>query len=111
MALQNADKEGLLIVGNQPLSVSAWQTTQDKLDHVPFPVERRHGGSIQREDLVWLNIDHMQMGVGGDNSWGAQVHPEYTITPRSYSYRFTTIPVTNRSDLAELATTKWFIND
>lgn len=111
VALQNADKEGLLIVGNKPLSVSAWQTTQDKLDHVPFPVERRHGGSIQREDLVWLNIDHMQMGVGGDNSWGAQVHPEYTITPRSYSYRFTTIPVTNRSDLAELATTKWFIND
>ena len=28
------------------------------------------------------------MGVGGDNSWGAQTHPEYTLPARSYSYRF-----------------------
>jgi len=28
------------------------------------------------------------MGVGGDNSWGARPHDEYTIFPREYSYRF-----------------------
>ena len=37
---------------------------------------------------VTLNLDHKQMGVGGDNSWGAQTHPEYTLPARSYSYRF-----------------------
>jgi beta-galactosidase len=29
------------------------------------------------------------MGVGGDNTWGAMVHPEYTITPKEWSYSFT----------------------
>ena len=28
------------------------------------------------------------MGVGGDNSWGARPHPEYTLEPEPYSYRF-----------------------
>jgi beta-galactosidase len=26
------------------------------------------------------------MGVGGDNSWGAMVHPQYTIPCKDYSY-------------------------
>mgnify|MGYP001822288971 CR=1 FL=1 len=28
--------------------------------------------------LVTLNLDLQQMGVGGDTSWGARTHPEYT---------------------------------
>ena len=42
-------------------------------------IERRHGGSIAPQDMVTLNIDHRMMGVGGDNTWGAQVHPEFTV--------------------------------
>jgi beta-galactosidase len=41
---------------------------------------------MMKKDMVWLNIDHLQMGVGGDNTWGAQVHSEYTITPKEWSY-------------------------
>lgn len=56
-------------------------------------VERRHGGSIIEQDMVTLNIDHMHMGVGGDNTWGAQVHPEFTVTPERMVYGFTIVPV------------------
>jgi beta-galactosidase len=28
------------------------------------------------------------MGVGGDNSWGALVHPAYTIPVKEYIYIF-----------------------
>lgn len=51
--------------------------------------ERRHGGCVDKKPMVWVNIDHRQMGVGGDNTWGAMVHPEYTITPHEWSYGFT----------------------
>jgi hypothetical protein len=42
---------------------------------------------------VTVNVDYRQMGVGGDNSWGAEVHPEYQLTPQPYSYTFTMQPV------------------
>lgn len=89
VSLTNTNGQGLLVKGIQPLQVSAWNFPQEDLNYRPFKVERRHGGSIEKKEMVWLNIDHRQMGVGGDNTWGAQVHPEYTITPAPCSYEFT----------------------
>lgn len=89
LTLTNAQGEGLLITGDEPLNTSAWNFPMADIEYVPFNVERKHGGSIEKKDMVWLNIDHRQMGVGGDNTWGAQVHPEYTITPEPISYSFT----------------------
>ena len=89
LSLQAKDGSGILIQGEQPLSMSAWNFPQTDIEYRPSQVERRHGGSIDKKDMVWLNIDHQQMGVGGDNTWGAQVHPEYTITPHEWNYTFT----------------------
>ena len=80
---------GIKVEGAEPLSVSAWNFHQDDLLYVPSTIEHRHGGCVDKKDMVWVNIDHLQMGVGGDNTWGAMVHPEYTITPKEWSYSFT----------------------
>lgn len=69
--------------------MSAWNFPLDDILYVPSGVRRVHGGCIDKKDMVWINIDHRQMGVGGDNTWGAQVHPEYTITPHEWQYSFT----------------------
>lgn len=58
-------------------------------------VKNRHEIDVQERDLTSLNIDYRQMGVGGDNSWGARTHPEYTLTNQNYSYSFMIIPVKN----------------
>ncbi len=89
LTLSAKDGFGIKVEGEEPLSVSAWNFPQDDLLYIPASVERRHGGCVDKKDMVWLNIDHLQMGVGGDNTWGAQVHPEYTITPHEWSYSFT----------------------
>ncbi|MBC6400054.1 MAG: DUF4981 domain-containing protein [Ekhidna sp.] len=52
-----------------------------------------HGSEILPEDITYLNLDHLQMGVGGDNSWGARTHEKYTIKPGRYEYAFTIIPI------------------
>lgn len=98
--LRNAAGEGLLVTNGglqatdeASLSFSAWNFPMEDIDYRPFNTERRHGGSIVKKDMVWLNIDHLQMGVGGDNTWGAQVHPEYTITPVERQYSFTLQPL------------------
>ena len=87
--LRDKNGRGIRISGDEPLNVSAWNFPQENIEYRPFNVERRHGGSIEKKNMVWLNIDHRLMGVGGDNTWGAQVHPEYTITPHAWTYGFT----------------------
>tara|TARA_R110002033_G_scaffold789_1_gene7444 strand:- start:1454 stop:4588 length:3135 start_codon:yes stop_codon:yes gene_type:complete len=56
------------------------------------PVTKRHGADIKLGKSVQWNIDLLQMGVGGDNSWGSKVHDEYTIHPIPYSYSFSIEP-------------------
>lgn len=108
VALRNQAGEGMLVTGGEPLSVSAWNFPMEDFLYRPFDSGRLHGGSIEKKDMVWLNIDHMQMGVGGDNTWGAQVHPEYTITPCAWQYSFTIQPLNAQSDAVELSHKVWF---
>lgn len=56
------------------------------------PVTKGHGADIRFGETIQWNIDFLQMGVGGDNSWGRKVHSEYTIQPQPYSYSFSVEP-------------------
>lgn len=57
------------------------------------PLTKKHGADIQVRDDVQWNIDYLQMGVGGDTSWGRLVHPEYTIpADQNYHYEFSITP-------------------
>lgn len=49
-------------------------------------VKNRHINDIVRRPLTLINLDLCQMGVGGDNSWGAKTHPEYQL--KADAYRF-----------------------
>lgn len=99
VALRNASGEGLLVKSlGEPLGVSAWNFPIEDLYYIPSMTKHIHGGSIEKKDMVWLNIDNRQMGVGGDNTWGAQTHPEYTITPVAREYSFWMIPVDGETD-------------
>lgn len=108
MSFCNTQGEGLLIKGMQPLSMSAWNFPQEDIEYRPFAVERRHGGSIEKKEMVWVNVDLLQMGVGGDTSWGAHVHPEYTITPSAREYSFTIQPISKGDDVTELTKQRCF---
>lgn len=99
LSFQDSSEKGILIKGKKPLSTSAWNFSQDDINYIPYDIKRKHGGSIQKKDFTWINVDNAQMGVGGDNTWGAQVHPEYTITPIPMSYSFTIYPIGSDSDL------------
>jgi beta-galactosidase len=61
------------------------------------PVTKKHGADIKIGNTVQWNIDFLQMGVGGDTSWGRLVHKEYTIPGNKiYTYSFTITP-TNKN--------------
>jgi beta-galactosidase len=88
---------------DQFLNGSVWPFNTDELDFVAgkdggesasglVPVTSKHGADIQTGKLVQWNIDHLHMGVGGDNSWGRLVHDEYTIPAAGYRYSFVIQP-------------------
>jgi len=85
------------------LNGSVWPFNTAELDFEPgidegvsasglVPVTSRHGAEIKAGPTVQWNIDHLQMGVGGDNSWGRPVHKVYRIPAREYHYSFTLVP-------------------
>jgi beta-galactosidase len=82
LTLTDNDGSGLMAVGMPLLSVSAWPYSMDDL------AKAMHINELPRRDFVTLNLDYRQMGVGGDDSWGALPHDEYRLPAKSYSYRF-----------------------
>ena len=85
------------------LNVSVWPFTMKEIDFNSedagesasglVPVTKKHGADIKIGETVQWNIDFLQMGVGGDTSWGRLVHPEYTIPAnKTYKYSFKIVP-------------------
>jgi beta-galactosidase len=72
---------------NQLLSVSAWPYLQETLE------KAKHDNEIEPSEFIVVNIDGMQMGVGGDNSWTLPVMEKYQIKPGSYKYSFILMPL------------------
>ncbi|MEE9231027.1 MAG: glycoside hydrolase family 2 TIM barrel-domain containing protein [Acidobacteriota bacterium] len=95
--LTNADGVGLLAVGRPLLEMSAWNYRQQDLEGV------RHHYMMTRRPFVTLNLDLGQMGVGGDNSWGARTHAKYRLPFQEYSYSYSLVPYSKRQGDAMLA--------
>ena len=86
LALTNSDGHGIMIKGSPTVDFSALHYTQDQLDR-----EQRDGAhtiDLVKQKDVFLDVDWKQMGVGGDNAWGAPTHAEYILraVPMEYSY-------------------------
>ena len=104
MAVSNGDI-GIMIKGSPVFDGSIHQYPYEDLDHVPHG--QKHGKLDLRpkDQIDWL-IDYKQMGVGGDNSWGATPHSQYILNPSPISFSFTLIPFEDKDDLNELYSTE-----
>ncbi|MEG1511139.1 MAG: glycoside hydrolase family 2 TIM barrel-domain containing protein [Bacteroidales bacterium] len=87
-SLLNKDGVGIKVVtGGDPLGIGGYNFPMNELCY-NVGTKKIHGGSVEKQEMVWLNIDRQQMGIGGDTTWGAQTHTEYTITPCEQEYTF-----------------------
>ncbi len=79
------------------LSMSALHFTQEDLDDGDEK-DQRHSGQLKERDLVALNVDFRQMGVGGIHSWGTTALPKYSLPYEDYTYRFILRPISASDD-------------
>jgi len=101
ISVTNAEGIGLLVAGYPLINASVHQYLYEDLAYIPG--KNRHGSDIKPRDLVTLNIDYQQMGVGGDNSWGARPHDKYTLHPKKYEFRFRLHPFDKTLDPFSIA--------
>jgi beta-galactosidase len=82
---------GLKATGLPLINFSAWPFRASELEHEKWPVNlgHKHSAEVEYSDDITLNLDYGQMGVAGDDSWGAPVHKEFMLpaVPYKYSYR------------------------
>ena len=62
------------------------------LPYSPHELEQAwHSYELPEVHYTYVRVSAAQMGVGGDDSWGAKVHPEYQIgsdTPKTFTFSF-----------------------
>ncbi len=92
--LTNEHGEGLKFQGMPLISFSAHYNYISDFDPGEEK-QQRHTIDIKPRELISLNIDFKQTGVGGDNSWGARTHEKYRLKPQSYEYIYLMLPIVN----------------
>ncbi len=70
--LSKGDGRGLRVMGDL-FEFSALPYTVHEIENA------KHHYELPRQTSTSLNVNYMQMGVGGDDSWGATTHGEYMI--------------------------------
>ena len=111
VAIMNSGGEGILFIGNPLLEVSAHHNIMEDFESLYKPSEKingkippqRHTTDVKPRDLTSVNINFKQMGVGGDDSWGARTHPQYRLTDTKYEYSFYMKPLKSNDEPGWLA--------
>jgi beta-galactosidase len=98
MYLSDKSKNGILIVADSLLSMSAWPYTEKNIQ------DSRHTYDLKDAGFITLNIDLIQMGVGGNTSWSDEAAPleQYQIKAKPYHYGFYMVPCkASKEDVGE----------
>jgi beta-galactosidase len=100
MAVTNRQGVGLLAVGMPYLSAAVRHYTHEDIWNA------KHTYELSRRTETFINLDYRQMGVGGDDSWGALAHEPYQLPAKAYGYRFRLRPFATATDGAPDALAK-----
>jgi beta-galactosidase len=81
-------KDGLFIVADSLLSMSAWPYAEENIENA------KHTNQLRDAGYITLNIDLVQMGVGGNDSWSDVAAPleKYQLKSGRYRYQFLLLP-------------------
>jgi beta-galactosidase len=84
---------GLLVEGiNAPVCFNVRNNMDEDLDP-GLTKKQQHPIDVHKRNELYVNIDYKQMGVGGNNSWGALPIDKYRLLGKKYEYSFLIQPV------------------
>ena len=97
VTLTDDDGNGLLFRAvDEPLSIGAKHYSDATMEASAYSFQ------MERSKDIFLNVDHRQLGVAGNNSWGEIALPAYQLTEPKYRYRYSVRPVTASDTVEDL---------
>lgn len=88
---------GILVYSlDEPLSSGAKHYSKVEMEKAKYSFE------MQRSKHVHFNVDHKQLGVGGNTSWGATALPAYQLTERLDSFSYRMRPISSKDAVLDL---------
>ena len=111
LSLTDNDGNGILVSGNPLFCFAALNNIHDDFESPGKLSQYRkdaksantHTNDVKPRDFVNLNVDLAQMGLGGDNAWGAEIYRQYRLLGSKYEYSFRIRPVVRGDDVIKLA--------
>jgi len=92
--LTRKDGSGIMVVSTGTLlNINAIPYSAAQLFTGPEK-QQAHSGELEPDKNVHLDIDLVQMGLGGINSWGSWPLEQYRLAYRDYQYSYMIVPVT-----------------
>lgn len=90
LKLTNNNGRGLKIDGKELLGISVWPWTADNIE------QALHTYDLKEHDSLTVNIDLIQTGIGGNDSWSMNAAPieKYQIKAGKYQFSFSMSPLT-----------------
>ena len=88
MFFSDNDNNGLLVAADSLLSMSAWPYSEENI------AQAKHTSELHDAGYITVNIDLIQMGIGGNDSWSEASAPleQYQVRSKPYHYSFYLVP-------------------
>jgi len=96
ISINDGKSVGIYFDGSPNLGFSALPYNYEDLKG--FEHKGKHGNLIQKQSFTDINLDYMQCGVGGDNSWGAWPMEKYLIPAKDYTWSYRMRPYISKND-------------
>ncbi|GGJ98309.1 hypothetical protein GCM10007063_20760 [Lentibacillus kapialis] len=94
----NEDGTGLMATGLPQMEFGALHYTEKDLEDADHPYE------LDKKEDIYVNLNDRQMGLGGDNSWGARPHPEFTMqADQTYTSSYRLRPISSADSPMKLS--------
>ncbi len=89
LVIANSNGTGIEADGN--FGFSALPYSMEQLDFSTS--KNKYTIDLKEENQLFIHIDYMQMGVGGDDSWGARPHPQYQLKFKPWLFEVRLNPI------------------
>ncbi len=86
VSINDGTDAGIYFEGSPNMGFSALPYTYDDLKG--FEQKGKHGSLLTPQSFTDLNLDYLQAGVGGDDSWGAWPMKKYLIPAKDYTWNY-----------------------
>lgn len=94
VSFYNQDGKGITFTGQPLLGFGAqyYDTADYHANATEVKTKNLHPHELPNKQKIFVNIDYLQRGVGGTNTWGAKPLSDYIIPYLDYQYSFSFKP-------------------